>query len=111
MEKTNFKDGKGKVYMTHPTKAVYRYMMQDYVRMRYARDVCGISTRVTNDPSSTQSTTTPALFSPFDLSMTLPNILAVSFATTTNVVPGLSFTPYPAGHVLGASMYDRWLLR
>ena len=33
MEKTNFKDGKGKVYMTHPTKAVFKFMMQDYVRM------------------------------------------------------------------------------
>jgi cleavage and polyadenylation specificity factor subunit 3 len=31
---TNFRDGKGKVYMTHPTKAVHKFMMQDYVRMR-----------------------------------------------------------------------------
>ncbi|EJT97328.1 Metallo-hydrolase/oxidoreductase [Dacryopinax primogenitus] len=88
MEKTNFKDGKGKVYMTHPTKAVYRLMMQDYVRM-----------------SAAQSTSAPPLFTPLDLSITLPLINAVSFATTTTVIPGLSFTPYPAGHVLGASMF------
>lgn len=30
---TNFRDGKGKVYMTHPTKALHKFMMQDYVRM------------------------------------------------------------------------------
>ena len=35
MEKTNFRDGKGKVYMTHPTKAVYKFLMQDFVRMGY----------------------------------------------------------------------------
>lgn len=32
---TNFKDGKGKVYMTHPTKALHKFMMQDFVRMGY----------------------------------------------------------------------------
>lgn len=35
-EKTNFRDGKGKVYMTHPTKAVHKFMMQDFVRMRWS---------------------------------------------------------------------------
>ncbi|KAI9623911.1 hypothetical protein KEM48_009287 [Puccinia striiformis f. sp. tritici PST-130] len=33
MENTNFKEGHGKVFMTHPTKAVYRFLMQDFVRM------------------------------------------------------------------------------
>lgn len=31
---TNFRDGKGKVYMTHPTKALHKFMMDDFVRMR-----------------------------------------------------------------------------
>jgi len=31
---TNFKDGGGKVYMTSPTKEVYRILMRDFVRMR-----------------------------------------------------------------------------
>jgi len=30
---TNFKEGKGVVYMSHPTKAVYRYLMSDFVRV------------------------------------------------------------------------------
>ncbi|KAH0827494.1 beta-lactamase-like protein [Lanmaoa asiatica] len=29
MEKTNFRQGDGKVYMTHPTKSVYKLVMQD----------------------------------------------------------------------------------
>ena len=36
MEKTNFCDGKGKVYMTHPTKAIYRFLMSDFVRISNA---------------------------------------------------------------------------
>ena len=38
---TNFREGKGKVYMTHPTKALHKFMMQDFVRMR-----CEPSTRL-----------------------------------------------------------------
>jgi cleavage and polyadenylation specificity factor subunit 3 len=32
---TNFKEGKGVVYMSHPTKAVYRYLMSDFVRVSF----------------------------------------------------------------------------
>jgi hypothetical protein len=31
---TNFRDGPGKVYMTHATKGIYRYIMQDFIRVR-----------------------------------------------------------------------------
>ncbi|GJJ06292.1 endoribonuclease ysh1 [Clathrus columnatus] len=85
MEKTNFKDGKGKVYMTHPTKAVYKFIMQDYVRMSSA----------SVDP----------LFTPLDLSLSLPNVIPVSAHQLISPCPGLSFTPYHAGHVVGACMY------
>ncbi|KDQ57603.1 hypothetical protein JAAARDRAFT_35295 [Jaapia argillacea MUCL 33604] len=85
MEKTNFRDGKGKVYMTHPTKAVHKFMMQDFVRM--------------------SATTSDALFSPLDLSMSLSSIIPVSAHQLINICPGVSFTPYHAGHVLGACMF------
>ncbi|KAF8658235.1 hypothetical protein AX16_002012 [Volvariella volvacea WC 439] len=84
-EKTNFRDGKGKVYMTHPTKAVHKFMMQDYVRM--------------------SSSSTDSLFSPLDLQMSLASIIPVAAHQLINVCPGVSFTPYHAGHVLGACMY------
>ncbi|KAF8556151.1 Metallo-hydrolase/oxidoreductase [Imleria badia] len=85
MEKTNFKDGKGKVYMTHPTKAVHKFMMQDFVRM--------------------SSSSSDALFTPLELSMSLSSIIPVSAHQLIIPCPGVSFTPYHAGHVLGACMY------
>ncbi|KAF8441526.1 beta-lactamase-like protein [Boletus edulis BED1] len=85
MEKTNFKDGKGKVYMTHPTKAVHKFMMQDFVRM--------------------SSSSSDALFTPIELSMSLSSIIPVSAHQLITPCPGVSFTPYHAGHVLGACMY------
>ncbi|KAF8627840.1 hypothetical protein AX15_004257 [Amanita polypyramis BW_CC] len=84
-EKTNFREGKGKVYMTHPTKAVHKFMMQDYVRM--------------------SSSSSDALFSPLDMQMSLASIIPVSVHQLITVCPGVTFTPYHAGHVLGACMY------
>ncbi|PCH43860.1 hypothetical protein WOLCODRAFT_104322 [Wolfiporia cocos MD-104 SS10] len=85
MEKTNFKDGKGKVYMTHPTKALHKFMMQDFVRM--------------------SSSTSDALFSPLELSLSLSSIIPVSAHQVITPCPGVTFTPYHAGHVLGACMF------
>ncbi|KDQ27591.1 hypothetical protein PLEOSDRAFT_27952 [Pleurotus ostreatus PC15] len=84
-EKTNFRDGKGKVYMTHPTKAVHKFMMQDFVRM--------------------SSSSSDALFSPLDMQMSLSSIIPISAHQLITPCPGVSFTPYHAGHVLGACMY------
>ncbi|KAN0090865.1 mRNA 3'-end-processing protein YSH1 [Tylopilus felleus] len=77
---TNFKDGKGKVYMTHPTKAVHKFMMQDFVRM--------------------SSSSSDALFPPLELSMSLSSIIPVSAYQLITPCLGVSFTPYHAGHVL-----------
>jgi Predicted exonuclease of the beta-lactamase fold involved in RNA processing len=99
---TNFKDGKGKVYMTHPTKAVHKFMMQDFARMRYVSSTAvGHRTPLTLSSSSTSD----ALFSPIDMEMSLVSIIPVSVHQLINVCPGVSFTPYHAGHVLGACMY------
>ncbi|KAL1704144.1 beta-lactamase-like protein [Schizophyllum commune] len=84
-EKTNFRDGKGKIYMTHPTKALHKFMMQDFVR--------------------TGSSSSDALFSPLDISMSLASIIPVSAHQLITPCPGVSFTPYHAGHVLGACMF------
>ncbi|CCO35320.1 Endoribonuclease YSH1 [Rhizoctonia solani AG-1 IB] len=79
MEKTNFKEGKGKVYMTHPTKAVYKYIMQDFVRMSTAGS--------------------ESLYTPLDVSLSLSHIIPISAHQLISPTPGLSFTPYHAGHV------------
>ncbi|CAK5281545.1 unnamed protein product [Mycena citricolor] len=84
-EKTNFREGKGKVYMTHPTKVLHKFMMQDFVRM--------------------SSTSSDALFTPMDMAMSLSFITPVSVHQLITPCPGVSFTPYHAGHVLGACMF------
>ncbi|KAK0226076.1 beta-lactamase-like protein [Armillaria fumosa] len=84
-EKTNFRDGKGKVYMTHPTKALHKFMMQDFVRMG--------------------SSSSDALFSPLDMSMSFASIIPISAHQVITPCPGVTFTPYHAGHVLGACMF------
>ncbi|KAJ7748540.1 beta-lactamase-like protein [Mycena maculata] len=84
-EKTNFRDGKGKVFMTHPTKALHKFMMQDFVRM--------------------SSSSSDALFSPMDMAMSLAFIIPVSVHQLITPCAGISFTPYHAGHVLGACMF------
>ncbi|KAF5348747.1 hypothetical protein D9758_006830 [Tetrapyrgos nigripes] len=84
-EKTNFREGKGKVYMTHPTKALHKFMMQDFLRM--------------------SSSSSDALFSPLDMSMSLSLITPVSAHQLISPCPGVTFTPYHAGHVLGACMF------
>ncbi|KAJ7630489.1 beta-lactamase-like protein [Roridomyces roridus] len=76
---------KGKVYMTHPTKALHKFMMQDFVRMG--------------------SSASDALFSPMDMAMSLASIIPVSVHQLITPCPGISFTPYHAGHVLGACMF------
>lgn len=86
MEKTNFKDGKGKVYMTHPTKAVYRFLMSDFVRISNA----GSGDR---------------LFDETEMLASWRQIEAVDFHQDVSVGGGLRFTPYHAGHVLGACMF------
>ena len=86
MEKTNFRDGKGKVFMTHPTKAVYRFLMSDFVR---------ISNAGTDDN----------LFDESEMLASWRQIEAVDYHQDVSVGGGLRFTPYHAGHVLGACMF------
>ncbi|SPO24650.1 Endoribonuclease YSH1 [Ustilago trichophora] len=86
MEKTNFRDGHGKVYMTHPTKAVYRFLMSDFVRISNAG----------NDDN---------LFDENEMLASWRQIEAVDFHQDVSIAGGLRFTAYHAGHVLGACMF------
>lgn len=80
-------DFKGRVFMTHPTKAIYRWLLSDYVR---------VSAISANDSS--------ALYTDADLSASFERIETVDYHSTTEV-DGIKFTAYHAGHVLGAAMY------
>ncbi|PGH21455.1 endoribonuclease ysh1 [Polytolypa hystricis UAMH7299] len=86
LSKSNFK---GRVFMTHATKAIYKWLIQDNVR-------------VSNTSSSSDQRTT--LYNERDHLSTLPMIEAIDF-NTTHTINSIRITPFPAGHVLGAAMF------
>ncbi|KAL8728622.1 MAG: hypothetical protein Q9166_005275 [cf. Caloplaca sp. 2 TL-2023] len=86
LAKTNFK---GRVLMTHPTKAIYTWLIRDNVRVQ-------------NTSSSSDART--QLYTEADHQSTLPQIEAIDYHTT-HTVSSIRITPYPAGHVLGAAMF------
>ncbi|KAF2466446.1 endoribonuclease YSH1 [Lindgomyces ingoldianus] len=86
LAKTNFK---GRVFMTHPTKAIYKWLIQD-------------SVRVGNMSSSSE--TKVQMYTEADHLSTFSSIEAIDFYTT-HTISGIRITPYPAGHVLGAAMF------
>lgn len=83
LAKTNFK---GRVFMTHPTKAIYKWLIQDSVRVGGA------------------SAGSQPVYTEEDHLKTFPMIEAIDYHTT-HTVSSIRITPYPAGHVLGAAMF------
>lgn len=75
--------------MTHATKAIYKWLMQD-------------SVRVGNTSSSSDQPT--QLYTEADHFTTFPRIEAIDYYTT-HTISSIRITPYPAGHVLGAAMF------
>lgn len=75
--------------MTHPTKAIYKWLIQD-------------SLRVSTTSSTAEQRVT--LYTEQDHVSTLPQIETIDFYTT-HTVSSIRITPYPAGHVLGAAMF------
>ncbi|GAA5844005.1 hypothetical protein JCM3766R1_004042 [Sporobolomyces carnicolor] len=94
MEKTNFKEGNGVVYMSHPTKAVYRYLMSDFVR---------VSTAGSDDNLFTEEEMLTSFNSiqSFDFEQEILLPPSRNSETTASV----RFTSFAAGHVLGACMF------
>ncbi|KAI1294409.1 cleavage and polyadenylation specificity factor subunit [Xylaria venustula] len=85
LTKTNFR---GRVFMTHPTKAIYKWLIQDSVR------VGNTSAHSTSQPVYTEQ----------DHINSFPQIEAIDYHTT-HTISSIRITPYPAGHVLGAAMF------
>ncbi|TPX30411.1 hypothetical protein SmJEL517_g06025 [Synchytrium microbalum] len=82
MEKTTFK---GRVFMTHPTKAIYKWMLSDFVKVSHVG-------------SEEQ------LYDEQDLIKSHDKIEAIDYHQETEV-EGIKFTAFNAGHVLGAAMF------
>ena len=74
--------------MTHPTKAIYKWLIADSIR------VGGGSSEQDSAPVYTEA----------DHLSTFPMIEAIDYHTT-HTISSVRITPYPAGHVLGAAMF------
>ncbi|ELU13297.1 hypothetical protein CAPTEDRAFT_184406 [Capitella teleta] len=82
LEKTGFK---GRCFMTHASKAIYRWLLSDYVK-------------VSNIATEQQ------LYQDSDIEASMDKIETVNFHQETEV-NGIKFCAYTAGHVLGAAMF------
>ncbi|KAK7491425.1 hypothetical protein BaRGS_00017254, partial [Batillaria attramentaria] len=82
MEKTKFR---GRCIMTHATKAIYRWLLSDYVK---------VSNISTDDMLYTES----------DIEKSMSKIETINFHQEMEV-NGIRFWCYTAGHVLGAAMF------
>ena len=90
LQKTNFK---GRVIMTHPTKAIYRWLMRDFVKVTTIAD----EFLVRDDTSN--------LFTDEDLINSFDKIETIDYHSTIEIA-GIKITAFHAGHVLGAAMFQ-----
>lgn len=96
MQHTNFK---GKVFMTHATKAIYRWLLQDFVRVTSIGG--GVGKGAGDGGDNTASTN---LYTDDDIMNSFDRIDTIDYHSTMEL-DGIRFTAYHAGHVLGSCMY------
>ncbi|KAH9685337.1 cleavage and polyadenylation specificity factor subunit 3-I [Citrus sinensis] len=82
LEKTTFS---GRVFMTHATKAIYKLLLTDYVKV-------------------SKVSVEDMLFDEQDINRSMDRIEVLDFHQTVEV-NGIKFWCYTAGHVLGAAMF------
>ncbi|XP_034018669.1 cleavage and polyadenylation specificity factor subunit 3 [Thalassophryne amazonica] len=82
LQKTTFK---GRTFMTHATKAIYRWLLSDYVKV----------SNISADDM---------LYTETDLDESMEKIETINFHEVKEVA-GIKFWCYHAGHVLGAAMF------
>lgn len=100
MQHTNFK---GRVFMTHATKAIYRWLLQDFVRVTSITGGGGDDRRSTQNGGLNDGPSAN-LYTDDDLMRSFDRIETIDYHST-NEIDGIRFTAYHAGHVLGACMY------
>ncbi len=111
-EHTNFR---GKIYMTHPTKAVTRLLLGDYIRLLQIQHQQK-KAKNTSDGGDSTDRTADVLYTEKDLFNCLNKVTCIDYHTvitfqqndntnTSNSGTVVSFYALNAGHVLGACMY------
>lgn len=82
LTKTTFK---GRCFMTHATKAIYRWILADYIKV-------------------SNNTVENLLYTESDLKASMEKIETINFHEIKEIL-GIKFWCYHAGHVLGAAMF------
>jgi cleavage and polyadenylation specificity factor subunit 3 len=82
LRKTDFK---GRVFMTHPTKAIYKLILQDFLK---------VSSIAVDEQ----------LYNEQDVLKSMEQIEGINYHQTV-LHNGIKFVAYNAGHVLGAAMF------
>lgn len=85
MERTEL-NPKARVFMTQPTRAIYKTLLSDFVRV------------------SRNSSGEESLYTEADVEKTMARIEVVDYHAEVNV-DGIKFRPFYAAHVLGAAMF------
>lgn len=85
MERTNF-NPKARVFMTQPTRAIYKALLSDFVRV--SKHAPGEESLYTED----------------DVNKTMSRIEVIDYHAEVNV-NGIKFRPFYAAHVLGGAMF------
>jgi len=101
-ERTGFR---GRIFMTHPTKAVIRLLLGDYLRLM-AMKRGGNS--ASHDGGDANSASNPdVLYTEAELQSCVDKIELIDYHQTIdlNLPSGLKFHALNAGHVLGAAMF------
>lgn len=98
MQQTSFR---GRVFMTHATKAIYRWLLTDFVKVTSLAGSGDDGRTMDNQQNSGGSAN---LYTDDDLMSSFDKIETIDYHSTIEV-EGIRFTAYHAGHVLGACMY------
>lgn len=98
MQQTSFR---GRVFMTHATKAIYRWLLTDFVKVTSLAGSGDDGRSMDNQQNSGGSAN---LYTDDDLMSSFDKIETIDYHSTIEV-EGIRFTAYHAGHVLGACMY------
>jgi len=93
-ERTGFK---GRIFMTHPTKAVIRLLLGDYLRL--------MAMKKGNSSSSGKDDKNDVLYTEAELQSCVDKVELIDYHQTISLGRGLKFYALNAGHVLGAAMF------
>jgi len=101
-ERTNFR---GRIFMTHPTKAVIRLLLGDYLRLMSIKKSGASTSNNNSGDAKDDKQDSDVLYTEAELQACVDKIELIDYHQTISVANGLKFHALNAGHVLGAAMF------